>query len=363
MNLDSLIQDARFGLRLLIRRPAFTIVIVLVLALGVGANTAMFSIIEAVLLRSLPYRDSDRLVLVWQSSKEHRATGEWFNTYREFEEWQKHSRSFERLAALTWAVSEKTLVWRGKTQSVLAIPASVDFFSMLGVNANVGRTFELADLHQGCTAVLSHAFWQTELGAPTDVVGTSIPLDEKECRVIGIMPRDFSFYPRQSALWTLITPTSEFAKDPWGSVTGVFGRLKPGVSRAAAEAELSTLEQNIVAEAPKDLALPQAVPVVLNLQSEFTWLAGRNLHTALILLLAASLLRAAHCLRRCCEPSARTIGRPAAGAGYPRLTGRGALAHHSTATRREHLARLGGGAAGWFFCFRIAAALSREKSH
>ncbi|MFL6440317.1 MAG: ABC transporter permease [Terriglobales bacterium] len=287
MNLESLIQDARFGLRVLLRRPAFTTVVVVVLALGIGANTAIFSIVNAVLLRPLPYRDSDRLVLVWQSSKEHRATGEWFNTYREFEEWQRNSRSFEKLAALTWAVSEKTLVWHGKTQNILAIPTSVDFFSMLGVNAAIGRTFEQSDLNEGCTAVLSHALWQNELGAPSDLVGRSIPLDQKECRITGIMPKDFSFYPTQTALWTVITPHSEFAKDPWGSVTGVFGRLKPSVSRAAAEAELSTLEQNVLSEAPKDLALPPAVPVVLNLQSEFTWLAGRNLRTALILLFAA----------------------------------------------------------------------------
>lgn len=287
MDLESLIQDARFGLRVLFRRPAFTSVVVIVLALGIGANTAIFSIVDAVLLRPLPYRDSDRLVLVWQSSNEHRATGEWFNTYREFEEWQRNSRSFEKLAALTWAVSEKTLAWRGKAQNVLAIPASVDFLSMLGVNAAIGRTFEQPDLNEGCTAVLSHAFWLNELGAPADLVGRSIPLDQKECRIVGIMPKDFSFYPTQTALWTLITPNSEFANDPWRSVTGVFGRLKPGVSRTAAEAELSMLEQNILPEAPKDLALPQAVPVVLNLQSEFTWLAGRNLRTALILLFAA----------------------------------------------------------------------------
>lgn len=287
MKFESLIHDVRFGVRVLFRRPAFTILIVVVLALGIGANTAIFTIVDAVLLRPLPYHDSERMVLVWQSSKEHRATGEWFNTYREFQEWQRSSRSFEKLAALTWAVSEKTLAWRGKTESVLAIPASVDFFSMLGVNAAVGRTFEQSDLNEGCAAVLSHAFWQNELGAPADVVGSGIPLDQKDCRVLGIMPKDFSFYPTQTALWTLITPNSEFANDPWGSVTGVFGRLKPGISRAAAEAELSTLEQNILPEAPKDLALPQAVPVVLNLQSEFTWLAGRNLRTALILLFAA----------------------------------------------------------------------------
>lgn len=287
MNLDSLIRDVRFGLRVLSRKPAFSALIVVVLALGIGANTAIFSIVDAVLLRPLPYRDSNRLVLVWQSSKEHRTTGEWFNTYREFEEWQRSSRSFEKLAALTWAVGDKTLVWHGRAQTILAIPASVDFFSMLGVNAAMGRTFAPPDLKQGCTAVLSHSFWQNELGAPADVIGKSIPIDDSECRIAGIMPKDFSFYPTQTAVWTLITPSSEFRKDPWGSVTGVFGRLRPGVTRVAAETELATLQQNILEEAPKDLALPQAVPVVLNLQSEFTWLAGRNLRTALVLLFAA----------------------------------------------------------------------------
>src|SRR5262249_31375590 len=157
-----------------------------------------------------PYRNSERLVLVWQSSKEHRATGEWFNTYREFEEWQQNSRSFDKLAALTWAVSDETLVWHGKAQNVVAIPASVDFFSVLGVNAAIGRTFEQPDLKEGCTAVLSHSFWQNGLGAPTGLVGRSIRLDQRECRIAGIMPKDFSFYPPQTGLWTLITPHSEF---------------------------------------------------------------------------------------------------------------------------------------------------------
>ena len=288
-SIESLIQDVRFGLRVLGRRRGSFIFIVLVLALGIGANTAMFSIVDAVLLRRLPYRNSDRLVVVWQSSKEHRSTGEWFNTYSEFEDWERNSRSFEKLAALSWAVGDSTLGWHGKARNVLAIPASVDFFSMLGVPAAIGRTFEQQDLNEGCTTVLSHAFWQNELGAPADLVGQSITLDQHECRVIGIMPKDFSFYPAPTALWTLITLDSKFARDPWRSVTGVFGRLKPAISRTSAEVELETLERNIFPEAPVDLALPQAVPVVLDLQSEFTWLAGRNLRTALIALLAAVL--------------------------------------------------------------------------
>jgi putative ABC transport system permease protein len=272
---------------MLVRRPGFSIVVVLILALAIGANAAMFSIVNAVLLRPLPYRDSDRLVVVWQSSDQHRGTGEWFNTYKEFEEWQRDSHSFERLAALSWAVGGKSFRWQGKTRSALAIPASVELFSMLGVRADRGRTFEQADLEQGCTIVLSHSFWQNELGAPSDLVGQNVAMDEGTCRVIGIMPKGFSFYPTQTALWTLITPQSQFVKDPWRSVTGVFGRLKSGINRAAAESELDTLQRHIMPDAPPDLALPQSQPVALDLQSEFTWLAGRNLRTALVVLFAA----------------------------------------------------------------------------
>lgn len=284
-------HDILFGIRLLYRRVGASIIIVLVLALGIGANTAMFTVVNAVLLRPLPYKHSDRLALVWQSSDQHRSTGESFNTYSEFEQWQHNARSFEKLAALTWAVSERILFWHGKAQNVLAIPTSVDFFSMLEVRPVVGRTFQQSDLSQDCTAVVSHAFWQNQLGAPADLVGQSIRLDQQDCRVVGIMSKDFSFYPVQTALWTLITPSSPYEKDPWHSVTGIFGRLKRGVSRSAAQSELEALERNILPQAPDDLLLPhQAMPVVLDLQSEFTWLAGRNLRTALLVLLAAVLL-------------------------------------------------------------------------
>src|SRR5579864_4140077 len=288
MSLEGFLQDLRFGLRYLSRRPAASLVIILVLGLGIGANAAMFSIVSAVLLKPLPYKDSERLVLVWQSTSAHRNTGEWFNTYREFQQWREKSRSFEKLAALSWATGPKSLAWRGKKQKILAIPTSLDFFSMLGVAAAQGRTFEQADLQQGCTAVLAHAFWQNELGAPADLVGRDLPLDDKECRVVGVMPKGFSFYPSQTSLWMLMTPDSPYGKDPWRSVTGVFGRLQPGISREAAQSELEVLEKNVLGEAPSDLALPRnALPVVLDLQTEFTWLAGRNLRLALIVLLAA----------------------------------------------------------------------------
>ena len=284
---ESVVQDVRFGIRMLLRRPVFSLVVVAVLALGIGLNAAMFSIVEAVILRPLPYRDAKQLTIVWQSSPEHRATGEWFDTYRDFEEWQRRSRSFATLAALSWATGGKTAEWRGKRQSVLAIPVSAGFFSMLGVQAQYGRVFEARDAAGGCAVVLSYAYWRDQMGADKQLPGSTLTLDQRACQVVGVMPERFSFYPRETNLWTVITADSDFVRQPWNSPTGVFGRLRPGVSRAAAEQELEAIEASIASERPRRMVLPPSVPVVLDLQTEFTWLAGRNLRQGLWMLSAA----------------------------------------------------------------------------
>ncbi|PYV20243.1 MAG: hypothetical protein DMG24_23410, partial [Acidobacteria bacterium] len=168
----------------------------------------------------------------------------------------------------------------------LAIPASVDFFSLLGVQAAQGRTFAPADLEHPCTVVLAHRFWQSRLGGQSGLVGGTLTLGQKPCRVVGIMPEDFSFFPKQTNLWTLITPASDYTKHPWDWSVGVFGLLKPGVSRASAEAELTALQKRIIHESPEWERL-NFLPDVLDLQWEFNWLTGRNLQTSLILLFAA----------------------------------------------------------------------------
>jgi putative ABC transport system permease protein len=284
--LGDLFQDVSYGLRMLAKKPGFTAAAMVVLALGIGANTAIFTLVDAVLLRPLPYKHPERLTVVWQSDLAHRKTGAVFDTYREFEEWQAYSHSFEKLAVATWANAQTTLLWHGERQAVGAVPASVDLFSLLGVPAAQGRTFEPADLDSPCTVVLAHGFWQDRLGAQPGLVGSSLTLGEKSCTVVGIMPEDFSFYPKQTDLWTLITPVSDYAKHPWDWNVGVFGLLKPGVSRASAEAELTALQKSIIKESPEWEKL-NYLPDVLDLQWEFNWLTGRNLQTSLILLFAA----------------------------------------------------------------------------
>ncbi len=284
-------RDICYALRQLRRSPGFAVMTVLTLALGIGANTAMFSLVEGVLLRPLPYRNSDRLVVVWQTDALHHESGAYFNSYREFQVFQEPSRSFEKLAALTWARRPDTTLWQGKPIDMLTIPASVDFFSLLGENAAMGRTFTPNDLGNGCTVVLAHRFWEQKLGAPRDVIGQAITLGKSSCQIVGVMPSGFSFYPVATDAWTLITPASEFTQKPWHTMVGAFGLLKPGVTRAAAEAELTAIQAQVIPEAPADLNVMRTLtPDVLALQSNFIWLAGRNLRKGLWLLLSASTL-------------------------------------------------------------------------
>jgi predicted permease len=328
--LENRLRDIRYTFRQIRSSPKMTGAVALTLALGIGANTAVFSIVEAVLLRPLPYGNPDRLVVVWQADAAHRATGAYFNTYREFEAWQQSSRSFERLAAITWATGPKEMLWRDKPIDVLTIPASIDFFSLLGASARMGRTFVQRDLQNSCTLVLSHSFWTQKLGAPTNLIGQTLSLGHSPCQVVGIMPEGFSFYPVQTDAWMLITPASDLVKKPWESMVGAFGLLKPGVTRAAAEAELAAIQAQVTAEAPANLSMMRTMaPDVLDLQSNFTWLAGRNLRQGLWLLLGASgLILLMVCanvgsllLGRSLERGREMAVRAALGAGRTRLFG------------------------------------------
>src|SRR5262249_1175999 len=151
-------QDLRYGARMLAKNPGFTLVVTLTLSLGIGANTAMFSIINAVLLRPLPYKDADRLVAIFARPAVPGPITQVFAPYQGLKEWSLHSRSFEQLEGWSWAPpdSGKILLGRGAAQRVLSIPVTSGYFSLLGVQAAQGRTFEPQDLKTECAVVLSH---------------------------------------------------------------------------------------------------------------------------------------------------------------------------------------------------------------
>src|SRR5437899_3454404 len=321
-----LLQDVRYALRMLRKSPGFTAVAVLTLALGIGANTAIFSIVDAVLLRPLPYRDAERLVAIW-CSEIGQPGSKIFASYRDFEEFKARNHSFEALEALTWARAGEILTWRGSPHQVVSIPASVGFFSLLGIPAAQGRTFAPEDIHNGCTVVLAHSFWQNELASAQGIVGNTLTLSGKPCFVAGIMPKGFEFYPKQTSLWTLITPYSQFSEKRFDSVVGIFARLKPGVGMAIAEAELVDLQQRVVKESPAGSWVAQITPIVRDLREQFTWMAGRNLRAALLILSAAvTLLLLIACLNvtnlllgQCVERQRELAVRSALGSGRSRL--------------------------------------------
>jgi predicted permease len=283
--LDDARRDVQYAGRTFRREPGFAALAVVMLALGIGASTAVFSITHAVLFRPLPYREPERLVAIWDRVVREPGVSKLFVQYRDLDHWKEQSQSFEQLAGVTWATGDRILTGRGAPRNVLAIPATLDLFSLLGAAPHLGRTFERADLTRGCTLVLTHRFWQEVLGSPQDLARLRLALDDRACMVAGVMPAGFAFFPEATSMWQLVTPNDSLVRNPerTGGL-GVFGRLKPGVTPASAQAELTLLSSQI------DRGIrygAEMAPRIYPLQQEFTFLAGRNLRLSLIVLLGA----------------------------------------------------------------------------
>ncbi len=277
--------DLRFAARGFARRPGFTVVAVLTLALGIGAATAVFSIVDAVLLRPLPYHDPARLTAIWATSTREQGLAKIFATYEDYAAFRSRSRTLESVAAATWATRlGRILTGYGRSREVLAVPATAGFFDTLGVHAALGCTFRAEDESHGCSIVLAHSFWMAALGGNRAIIGRSLTLDQQSCRVLGVMPERFAFYPRQTQAWMLLGP--DYQPNQARMPVGIFARLKPGVSVAQAQSELRSLYRAIhTGPAARDFE-----PVVYGLQGEFTFLAGRTLRTTLVVVFLSVLL-------------------------------------------------------------------------
>ncbi len=244
-------NDLRFAFRQLVRQPAFTIVAVLALALGIGVNTAIFSVTNAVLLRALPYKNPDRIVAIDKVQTAEGIGGLIAGAYFDFRE---QSAAFQSFAA--YSEDEFILTGAGEPERMLCAEVSPSLFSLLGIEPSLGRAFRPEEEKPGRdqVVVVSQGFWQRRAGSDPNFIGKTITLNDRAYTVVGIMPAQFQF-PRKFEIWKplALDPVKERHGQEF-TLIQLIGRLKPGATTAQAEAELNTVWQRSKIEGPDDRA-------------------------------------------------------------------------------------------------------------
>jgi len=248
--MESLLQDLRFGVRTLLKSPGFTLVALIALALGIGANSAMFGIVYAVLLRPIPYFQSDRLLKVYTSTKSFKQSS---ISYPNFLDWRSRSRSFDQLAA--YRNGNFNLTGQADPDRLRGLMASATLFQALGVRPLIGRTFadEEDQLGAAPVAVLTSSLWKSRFGGAPDVLGRAITLNDRVYTVVGVVPSDDVVLQRVS----LIAPIGQWAEPLFrdrgvGMGTRAIGRLRSGAALHQAQSELDGIAAGLSHEFPKE---------------------------------------------------------------------------------------------------------------
>jgi putative ABC transport system permease protein len=247
--MGTVIQDLRYGARMLAKNPGFTLVAIVTLALGIGANTAIFSVVNTVLLRPLPYKDAGRLMTVWEYNRPRGLNTDQVSPL-DFADWRSQNHAFESMAASTDVTY--TLTGAGEPSPIIGYSFSADYFHVLGVAPLLGRAFLPEEEQPGKNhvAVLSYSLWQSRFGGERSLVGKTIALDGAPYTVVGIMPPGVQ-YPPFTELWTPLTIVPEAANDRAYRYLRVMARLKPGVSIEQAQVEMNTIARRLALEYPK----------------------------------------------------------------------------------------------------------------
>ena len=240
--LDRLLQDVRYGARSLRRTPGFTAVVVLTLAIGIGATTAIFSVVDAVLINPLPYPTADRLEMIWVSNPQQNREKD-VTSYPNFADWQSQATTFEAMAAVAGATF--TLTGAGEPRVVPGERVTGRFFDLFGMPALHGRTLQEADTRAGREAVLvlSHALWREHFGGDPTAVGRTVSVNARPFEIVGVMPHKFSAIHTAQA-WAPLSPSGAFAQlaaargPQWLEVIGL---VKRGTPRESAQSEMSAI--------------------------------------------------------------------------------------------------------------------------
>lgn len=253
-------QDLRYGARMLLKNPFFTATAVATLALGIGANTAIFSVVHTVLFRPLPFENQEQLVMVWETVLS-RGNVEGTPSPPDFREWRARAKTFRQMAA--FYDTNFNLSGAGEPERLPGVVVSADLFPMLGVNAALGRTFLPGEEEFGAhrVVVLSHAFWQRRFGADARLVGKSITLNDQPYTVVGVAPPDFKFedFAGAGAEAELWVPMAFAPGDHYNTrgnhFLSVLARLKPGLTVAQAQAEMDVLTGQLAQEHQENAGL------------------------------------------------------------------------------------------------------------
>ncbi|HEY7190688.1 MAG TPA: ABC transporter permease, partial [Vicinamibacterales bacterium] len=248
--LESLGQDIRYGVRGLRKSPGFAVAAILLLALGVGANTAIFSLVRAVVLRPLPFPDPDRLVLVWDDLSARGGPREVAPTPADFVAWKEQSRSFTDMAL--FIPNTYNLTGTGEPAKLPGVRTTANVFAVLGMQPILGRTLDLVDEQADAppVVVISERLWRSRFAADPNLIGRSIALNGANHTVVGVIPPDFQFPDSETVVWVPARFTAQELASSGNYSYDVLARLKPEISLAQAQAEMLTIARRLEAQFP-----------------------------------------------------------------------------------------------------------------
>jgi len=279
--METLIKDIRYGVRGLLKRPGFTVIALITLALGIGANTAIFSVVNAVLLRPLQFRDPEQLVVVWEEAS---FAGFPTNTPApaNYVDWKNQNQSFADMAAAS--TESFNLTGDGEPERIAANSVNANFFPLFGVQPLLGRGFVPEEDRPGGNkvAVLSYSLWQSRYGGDRNVINREILLNGEKHTVVGVMPAGFHFLENDVRLWVPMALDQEELANRGGHYLQVVARLKPGVVLSQAQADMSAIMRRIAKDHPEETFDGKLGAVVMPLRDQLVGTARGSLTVLLV---------------------------------------------------------------------------------